>query len=386
MPALGGTIVAMDLHGRSVLPHPLLDWSECIDNYTGSKDILHVLGVSLIFREVNVKDFPGIVLVHPRRVSRLKVNDGGTMEAWEPLDPPITSCIGKPIHQPIWQSRPSLNPLNSSINLSIPRGENTHIYIHAKPLRKIIYNEIDPMLHRKAGELAVGNLKMSYTGKCSSKEFNGWVLCEDAAFSRIFNKIIITNSSTIETPCFQYQVKILHPGGFTAVRHDYIEANAIHLSCPKESFYIVSPYGFKVKLHEGGKIDVEPNGIAVIGLGGRLDAVKSLASLVPPKVDNAWSLIRGGSLCIVSYSSDREIRISAWNPVESDSFCEILFQARVTKVKVIDPIGEVDIEAEKGLVRVPLPGYMWVIVEASKDVKLAERLKRLRNLKAANTD
>ena len=363
--------------------HPLFNWNKCIARRDKPKEVLHVLGSSLFFKDIDVSGLPPFTLVHPRRVSRLKVNGGGSLEAWEPLDPPITCCIGKPLYDPIWESRPPFNPLNWEIALLIPLKENLFLYTRAKPLNKIVYSEVELPLQNVPGEFFSGGIKIPHLGKCASKEVFGWHPCEHASVSKTYNKLLFISPLTIETPCFRFRMEILHPGGFVAVRHDWTdaEANAIYLSCPRTRFYIVSPFGFKVRVLGKGRLHVEPNGLALIGMEERLAAIKTLASLIPPKIDSTWSFLRGSPLCMISHSNDNQVRISAWNPVEDDSYCEILFRAKASRVKIIDPIGEANIEAERGVVRVPLPGYVWINVEAEKDVGLVEKLKKLKSVR-----
>lgn len=375
--------MAMTVNSGEEPGHPLFDWNECLVQRDRLEEVLHILGSSLTIKNIDVNGLPSFTLVHPRRVSRLKVNGGGPLEAWEPLDPPITCCVGKPLHDPIWVGRPQFNPLNWEITLLIPLEENLFLHARAKPLNKIIYNEIEFSLQNVFYKFFIDEIKIPHLGKCASKEVFGWHPCERSSISKAHNKLLFTNPLTLETPCFRFRMEILHPGGFVSVNHDWseAEANAVYLSCPRVRFYIVSPFGFKVRTLGKGRIQVEPSGVALIGVGERLAAIKSLASLIPPKIDSIWSFLRGSPLCMISYSSDNRVRISAWNPVENDSYCEILFREKVARIKIIDPIGETSVEAERGVVRVPLPSYVWINVEAEKDVSLVEKLKKLKSVK-----
>ncbi|WP_460123879.1 hypothetical protein [Stetteria hydrogenophila] len=367
----------------SRLRHPLFDWSECMGRGPGLERVLHLLGSTLLLEEVEVDGVPPFTLTHPRGVAKLRVNGGGELEAWEPLKPPVAECIGRPLYEPVWVGRPRFNPTNAWVDLLAPLGDGSFLHARAGPLGGFTYESVDAPLTASVGRVGLGGVKVPLAGRCSPREFGGWHACEGLAFSSRHAKIVTATPLDVETQCFRLRKEILHPAGFARLDYsvDEVEANAVHVSCPRASFYIASPFGFKASFKGHGRLRVEPLGLTVIGLGSRLDAVKALASTTPPRVEGAWVTLRGGLLCLITDSTGDRVRASAWNPAADDAYCEIVYRARARKARVTDPAGAVDVEVSRGILRLPVPGYTWVWVETERYRGLAEKLRELKELK-----
>lgn len=365
---------------RNRPPHPLLDWSECMSRYSGTSAVLHILGSTLILVEANVEGLPPLTLVHPRGVSSLRVNGGGGFTAWEPLDPPVTSCTGRPLHDPIWESKPAINPLNWDVNLLIPLGDGSLLHVRGRQFDRLTYSFTDKRPQGVQEEARVGGVKVRGLGRCAPLPSTGWHACEGGSVSGGREKAFTAGPIMIETPCFELRAELLHPGGFVNLGRSWglIEGNIVHFSCPRTSFYVASPNGLTVERRRDGVLLVDSGGVTVVGSGERIEAVKLTASLNPPPVSEAWVLPRGAPLCMISRCQYDSVTVSAWNPLGVDSLCEVLFRVRVAGVRISDPAGEAPAEARGGIVRVPVPSYTWVNVEAQRDTSLAERLRRLR--------
>lgn len=359
--------------------HPLLDWDACLQGIRGSPRLLGVLGLSLMLDRIEVEGFPGFTLVHPRRVARLAVNGGGDLEAWEPLETPLTSCYGRPLHKPLWEARPSVNSVNFEFNLLIPLGGRDFLKVRAKPFGRVFYDESKAPPGGSSESVSVGGARIPLPGVCS-RDPQGWVLCDSTAASTASARVITASSLVLEAPCLKFKVEVMHPGGFApaGVKWDLVESNAALFTCPRSEFYVASPHGFRVQQVSPGRLRVEPRGVTVIAPGSRFEPAKIIAALTMPKVDSVWAVARGSPLCMATRSDSSVLRLAAWNPTPEDSFCEVVFKARAGGARVADPVGEVQLDASRGLVRIPLPGFTWALLDAERDRSLAERLRVLR--------
>jgi hypothetical protein len=217
-------------------------------------------------------------------------------------------------------------------------------------------------------------------------------LCDGIAVSGRHLASLEGRKVAVRTPCLDYAVRILHPGGPIEVYASKASLNvaAVALECPGFRLYASSPWGVALTI-EPGRVAVESPSDRpyAVGEGGVLDAARALFELAAPPDSRSPRGSLGHARCSNCVGSSllegRRLLLYTWTPTREAGLLEVRLHVPVReKAVVIDATGESWVPVERGLFRVPLPpGWHTLVIIDIEEERIWERL-RLRGARGSS--